>query len=457
MYEQYGITLSTVGIGKDAAPFLEELAKLGGGRYHFTDNPAAIPSIFTEETTLATRAYIVEEFFYPQLVARSSILTGIDSLPPLYGYVGTEAKNTAQTILTSARGDPILAAWQYGLGKTVAFTSDATGRWGLAWVNWEQFPAFWGQAVAYTISERPKTALELSVEQIGENTQLLVNATAPNGTFLNNYTLRANIVAPDGSAQSIDLRQIAPGQYTANFIPHEQGAYLIRTIGSSPTAGQPVLSETAGWVLSYSPEYRNLESDPDALYRLQATSQGFSTRLQDPAAAFAHTLQAPRAAQPAWPWLLCLAVLLLPFDIAVRRLAFTRHDLRTAWRRALDHLPKRRPTPAAIPAGSSAIGNLLQIKGRTHPSPKTQQSSVSPTTLAPSSANEQPRAPQEKTAVKSQGAPSPVVPTQIKTTGSQSTKTPPESTAPETSTAAKLLAHKHAQYDGKMPNQDQKQ
>ena len=38
LYKENGITLSTVGVGNDAAPFLKDLAALGGGRYHFTNN-----------------------------------------------------------------------------------------------------------------------------------------------------------------------------------------------------------------------------------------------------------------------------------------------------------------------------------------------------------------------------------------------------------------------------------
>ena len=141
--KENGITLSTVGVGNDAAPFLKDLAALGGGRYHFTNNAGSIAAIFTEETTLAARAYIVEESFYPTLVNSSPILSGIAAAPRLHGYVASSAKNLAQVILESDKGDPILATWQYGLGRSVAFTSDATGRWARDWARSEIFPTFW--------------------------------------------------------------------------------------------------------------------------------------------------------------------------------------------------------------------------------------------------------------------------------------------------------------------------
>ena len=45
-----GITLSTVGAGGGANPFLEGLAEQGGGRFYDAANPASIPDIFLKET-----------------------------------------------------------------------------------------------------------------------------------------------------------------------------------------------------------------------------------------------------------------------------------------------------------------------------------------------------------------------------------------------------------------------
>src|SRR6185436_12219876 len=193
-------------VGNDAAPFLEDLAELGAGRYHFTNDPSSIPSIFTEETSLATRAYLVEEPFFPVLVNSSPILSGINEVPRLYGYVASSPKDLAQVILKSAKDDPILATWQYGLGRSVAFTSDATGRWAREWLGWESFAKFWVQAVRYTIGTVTNRALETSVQLAGEGARLILDARNPNGEFINGYQVAANIVAPNGESQSVLLR-----------------------------------------------------------------------------------------------------------------------------------------------------------------------------------------------------------------------------------------------------------
>jgi Mg-chelatase subunit ChlD len=322
LYKENGITLSTVGVGNDAAPFLEELAAIGSGRYHFTNDASSIPSIFTEETSLATRAYIVEESFFPEVVNSSPILANIDSMPRLNGYIASSAKDLAQVILQSEKDDPILATWQYGLGRSVAFTSDATGRWARDWVRWEGFPTFWAQAVRYTIGENLDSSLQMSVSADGH---IVLDAQSRGGQFLNDYQISANIIAPNGETQSVVLNQIAPGRYAADFAPSQQGIYLFNLSGKQD-GNSAAFSETTGWALSYSPEYQRLDSNPDLLVRLAALSNG-KVASANPADIFTHDLKSTRGSRPVWPWLLLLAAVLLPFDIAVRRLIVTKQDV----------------------------------------------------------------------------------------------------------------------------------
>lgn len=362
--QENGITLSTVGVGNDTAPFLEDLAQLGAGRYHFTNDAGSIPSIFTEETTLATRAYLVEEPFFPALANPSRILSGINEAPQLYGYVASSPKDLAQVILKSDNDDPILALWQYGLGRSVAFTSDATGRWARDWLSWDDFAKFWVQAVRYTIGDTVSTALETNIELAGPSGQarLTLDARQPNGEFLNGYQVEANIVAPDGETQSVTLRQVAPGRYEAAFNPKEQGVYLIRSSGTSTTeAGS--FSQTTGWILSYSPEYKRLDSNPDLLLRL-ATASGGKVASPIPADAFSHDLSATSASRPIGQWLILLAVLLLPFDIASRRLIVTKQDILRLREWLARRVEFRRPAAPQATQPSPRMQALLKAKDR---------------------------------------------------------------------------------------------
>ncbi|MCA9983083.1 MAG: VWA domain-containing protein, partial [Anaerolineales bacterium] len=160
-----GVTVTTVSIGDGPdTPWLADMAALGNGRFHLTDRASNLPEIFTQETTAIQRSYLVEERFFPTLVQQSPILAGIREVPALQGYVGTEAKATARVVLETHLGDPLLATWQYGLGRAVAWTSDATDRWGAQWVAWDGFPVFWAQAVLWTMTDNRDSNVESIIE-----------------------------------------------------------------------------------------------------------------------------------------------------------------------------------------------------------------------------------------------------------------------------------------------------
>lgn len=358
LFQEQGITLSTIGVGQGAANFLDDLAALGGGRYHFAANPSQIPQIYAEETSIATRAYIVEETFFPSLVRSSSILDDISAVPALYGYVATSPRSNANLILQSDKEDPILAEWNYGLGKVVAFTSDATGRWGKEWVMWDQFTRFWLNVVSFVESQPVTTKANFSIQHIGETAVLQIDARdEQSGGYMNGENLSANILSPDGEKQIVALRQTAPGRYTGEFAPTGEGSYQINVSAGSGANAQRITS--FGWVYGYSAEYARLNPDPDALLRVAAAANG---RIAGPDAGtvFAHTLTAPGTRQPLWPLLLAAAMFLLPFDIAIRRLVITKRDL-VALGQWLGKSLQRSTVPVA-PARSERMEKLLNAR-----------------------------------------------------------------------------------------------
>ncbi len=438
MYDDYGITLTTVGVGSDAAPYLANLAELGGGRYHFAPDPGAIPRIFTEETSLASRSYIIERTFTPVRAASSAILSGVGALPALRGYIGTTARPVAQTILVSDLNDPILAAWQYGLGRAVAFTSDASGRWASNWLNWQGFPTFWSQVIQSILPNARKSALTLQVEQHGENASLIVDAQTEDGAFLDDYRLQANIATPDGEIVKLDLIQNAPGQYMGTFAPQAEGAYLIGVTGQAPNS-QPkapeTIAETAGWVRSYSPEYRPVnKTDDRTLAKLADLTGGWVITGGEFAGIFSHDLPAGVETSPVWPWLLALAAILLPLDIAVRRLALTAVELR----QALTSLAKRilsRPAPqnrSVEQQRTSSLAAFMRAKQRTEKLSESLFENADSKSGSPATKDEQ----EEQLPFESRSATS--LDSQFSATKSKTE----DASSSENSTAASLLAAK---------------
>ena len=137
-----GITVSTVALGRDAdRALMRKIATCANGRFYYTDNPENIPHIFTAETIVVSRGLVVEEEVRPTLAYPGEMIDGFEagSFPRLGGYQLTFAKPSAQVLLRASEDDPLLVSWRYGLGKSVAFTSDLSGRWGQDWVAWPEF------------------------------------------------------------------------------------------------------------------------------------------------------------------------------------------------------------------------------------------------------------------------------------------------------------------------------
>ena len=179
------ITVSTVAIGKDAdVPLMVDVAKWGRGRFYYTEDDATIPRIFTLETQLASKASLVEQPFKPVLASPAhEAIQDIDwkEAPPLGGYVATTLKGTADLVLMTHQEDPLLATWRYGLGRSVAFTSDAKAKWGVLWVRWGAFNKFWSQVTRWTLRTGTRSDTVATVSRTDDVGEVLVDADRPQG------------------------------------------------------------------------------------------------------------------------------------------------------------------------------------------------------------------------------------------------------------------------------------
>ncbi|HUP28081.1 MAG TPA: VWA domain-containing protein [Chloroflexia bacterium] len=362
--EANGITLSTVAVGADAdTNLMQSLAIAGKGRYYYTENGDALPQIFAHESHLASRSYLIEHDFTPERTGPSPILEGLGGLPAISGYVGTSPRPSGQVVLVSDAGDPLLAQWQYGLGRVVAWTSDAKGQWAREWVGWEGFPRFWGQAVGWSTGAEKASLIQPRVELDRGTAHIVVDAASPDGSFLNDLKADALVVAPSLVTSTVALKQTAAGRYEGEFPAPEEGAYLLRVQASGSTTGNT--SQTLGMVVPYSPEYKGTPGDGDLLPRLAAITGGRNLSPDAVAAPFEHNLPRVQSTADLWPLFLLLAILLLPFDIGVRRLAVTRADIE----RALAEVGRRlgigrRVVPAVPGASSPSLGALFEARDR---------------------------------------------------------------------------------------------
>ena len=173
------IAVSTVAVGQGADQnLLENIARIGNGRYYYCDDPQSIPQIFAKETVTASKSAINEQPFVPQLVRPTQVLGefDMDSVPFLLGYVVTRPKPTSEFILASESGDPLLVWWRYGLGMSLAFTSDAKSRWAAEWLTWPDFGTFWAQIVRHVMRKSDAKGVFVQVSRKGGTANVILDA-----------------------------------------------------------------------------------------------------------------------------------------------------------------------------------------------------------------------------------------------------------------------------------------
>ncbi|HEX5222271.1 MAG TPA: VWA domain-containing protein [Verrucomicrobiae bacterium] len=323
------ITVSTVLIAGHVGPqTMEWIADNGRGRFYLVNNPSQLPQIFIKETAVILKSAIYEEPFKPQVRSASEVTRGIGGAdyPQLLGYVATSLKPRAETPLLTHKGDPLLAHWQYGLGRAVAFTSDARAKWGRNWLNWERYRQFWSQIAQWSLRriENADFTSEVIVDK-GEGV-INVEALDEKGDYRNFLNLQAAVVSPKGERMTVKLVQTGPGHYEAKFPTKEVGGYLLNLM--QVEHGEAVAGQVVGASVNFSPEFAAGEPNTSLLRRLSEVSGG---RLLDPSRPgtdnpFTHDRIKTRRPLDLWEWLLKLAVILFVFDVGVRRIDLDRDE-----------------------------------------------------------------------------------------------------------------------------------
>jgi hypothetical protein len=302
------------------------------------------------------------------------LLEGIKvaDMPVLRGYVATTPKPASQVLLVTQQTDPLLAEWQYGLGRVVAWTSDAKNRWAQDWVNWGDFSNFWTAAVKRTIPSPVDRFNQVTVTPDSDGVRITVDSVADDRSYVNFLRTRATLVAPSQQTSSLDLPQVAPGRYEAEVRASTEGPYFLNIAQQAPD-GQAQVSRPAGFVVPYSSEYRTLKTNPELLGQLASATGG--RQLVDPLQAFDRATRTSGSPREIWPALVALAAVLLLLDIALRRLRLTPANLQWAIAHAVTRLLGRAHSIAApAQAGLVAAKDRIAVaapSGPIRPGPRS--------------------------------------------------------------------------------------
>jgi hypothetical protein len=256
-------------------------------------------------------------------------------LPSLLGYIGASQKETARVLLKSDEDDPILTVWQYGLGKTVAWNSDISGKWSSNYISWDKNLKLWQNIINFTVENYEDQNVSMAISQQGDK------ATVKLTDAKNEEELDTNIVvvSPSGESKEEKLYPTAPGEYTSTIDIKESGVYMIN--GKQLKNGETVNAVNAGYAVQYSPEYR-LTDNSSNIDKLVASMGG--KLITSPKEVFLNDALSRKGQKDLTPFLLALALLLFMFDVAIRRI-----NINTAKLKALLKKLRRRTSTVSVP------------------------------------------------------------------------------------------------------------
>ncbi len=313
------ITVSAVGVTGADRNLLSIIADNGDGRLYMTDDIGALPRIFMKETTEAQKSQLVEDAIYARVAKRVEAIEGvaIESAPPLRGYVTTKPKPTAEVILVSDLGEPILARWRHGAGTSVAWTSDVKNRWSADWIAWGGYPKFWAQLVRTSMRRKTYDSYDLFATVDDGRAKVVVDAIDSSDQFVNALDTQLQVIDPATNAvkQTVPMDQTAAGRYVADFPIERYGSYLLKAVHSR--GGTKVAESVGAVALPYPLEY--LRTTPDsAPLRQAAIVTGGSDQLE-PAAAWKAGDESIAYTEELWPWVLLAMIALYLLDLYARR------------------------------------------------------------------------------------------------------------------------------------------
>jgi Mg-chelatase subunit ChlD len=334
-----GITVSTVCVsgGKFDPNLMSRLASWGKGKFHFAPSFEQVPQLIAQETQRVIGTLPKDDKNPPPpapapktptppppvapppppptaekpppllpvvLKDAHDVLAGIDgkSLPGLRGRLGAVAKPKADVPLTTKEGQAVLALGRFGLGKTAVWASDLSGPWSADWLTWKDSPKLFAQLVRFVSGSGPDAELagRVRLSRDGAGALLHVDPAGAGGAIT---------VADDGGA-ALPLRRDSEADGVIH-VPLEKPGELRRLFLQRGDGKKLAL----GAIRAYEEEFAPRDPSRDLFANgLPASTMDQLDKV------LGESKVAGEERRDLMPWLVIAALLLLPLDVALRRL-----------------------------------------------------------------------------------------------------------------------------------------
>ncbi len=324
MHHEGGVTISTIAIGREPnVELLSAISRYGGGTFYQTDNPSSLPEITLRDVSRPSgELTMVEKEFRPVVLPADPVLGGFagQTLPVVKGFVSTELRPGARLdafVERAGKREPLVASWRFGAGKTLAVTTDASGRWSAEWLRQGVFGRLWQQMFDW-MAPRVEATHPFSVELGYENGNLRVKLIDYSKDWEHSlHQMHATVVRPDGSLVQMPLSLDAAGEVRGEIEAPSPGVYRITFKSSAERGGlsvPPLAYSVSPSVLAEIPR-------PNPNYALlerlaSATSGRFNPDLRE----ISLTRSTLEKRVSARPFLLALAMLMMVVEAFTRRL-----------------------------------------------------------------------------------------------------------------------------------------
>lgn len=229
------VTISTVGLGRDVnRNYLQKVADNAKGSAYIVEDPSMLQQILLKDVMEHTGSTAIEGSVGVHVVRETEVTEGIDftKAPKLKGFVKYETKPSADLLLSLDREDaPLLARWQYGLGRAAVFASDANGRWAADWLSWEGYDKFWANLVRDLL---PRSSPRESSIRYDEARNLLLAEYRIEPGRGRMQPPELYIFGPDGYRRPLRAEAVSPGLYRVEAPTGDhRGLFRVRPLEES--------------------------------------------------------------------------------------------------------------------------------------------------------------------------------------------------------------------------------
>lgn len=231
-------TVSVIGLGEPTdsdAAFLEDIARRGGGRMFFNQNPSDLPALFAQETVAVARSAFIDDPVTTLGLPGWGQISGTSTrwMSQVDGYNLSYLRPEATAALIS--GDeyeaPLVAFWNRGRGRTAAVSFALAGPHSTASRQWKGYGNFIQTLVRWLQGEELPPGLALKTAMEGNSLRL---------DFIHGDEWTSKLasqppeilIAREGASddEELEWELMSPGHYVAHT-PLKPGTWLRGSLG----------------------------------------------------------------------------------------------------------------------------------------------------------------------------------------------------------------------------------